>query len=327
MDPTPPDGAGGAEQLSRVRRGAARGWTLLGQSLAGLGRHRGTQLAAGMSYYALFSVFPAAIVAAAVVGLILGEPSAREDAINYLLDELPASDQGQKDIESVVDGVASNSSRLGLIGLIALLISSSALISAARNSVNLIFGDEVRRGALRGKGLDVLLVLGIGSLFLLSFAVTLLGRLDIVFGGGIGDAIESAISASGPLLSLALTAVVFAVLYRVLPTERPAWRDLWPAIAFASVGYELLKWGFSVYLENFANYSAVYGSLGAVIAFMFFVYLASLVFLIGAEMAAIWPGVRAGEYDSDDDDEGRTFTMRVREIVGRLFGRNRVESP
>jgi membrane protein len=326
MDPTPPAASRSAKLLDRLGRGAALGWRLLSNSLAGLGRHRGTQLAAGMAYYALFSVFPAAIVVAAVAGLVLDDPSARDDAVSFLFEEIPVSDQGLADIETAVDGVISNSRTLGLIGLIALLISASALVSAARNSVDLIFGDGIRRGALRGKGLDVLLVVGLGLLFSLSFAVTLLGQLNIALGGGIGDAIESAISASGPLLSLILTAVVFAVLYHVLPTDRPPWRDIWPGVLFASVGYEVLKQGFSIYLDNFANYSAVYGSLGAVIAFMFFVYLASVVFLIGAEMAAIWPGVRAGQYDPEDGGEEKTFGQRVRETAGRLFSRNRVES-
>ncbi len=327
MDPTPSGGRRWQALRGQLKRGAEQAWRLLTNALSGLSRHRGTHLAAGMSYYALFSVFPAAIVVAAVAGLILDDPSAREDAVSFLLDELPASDQGRSDIETAVDGVTSNSRTLGLIGLAALLISTSALVSAARNSVNLIFGDELRRGALRGKALDILLVIGLGFLFSLSFAVTLIGQLNIVLGGAVGDAIESAISASGPLLSLILTAVVFAVLYHVLPTGRPGWRQIWPGVVFASFGYELLKRGFSIYLDNFADYSAVYGSLGAVIAFMFFVYLASVVFLIGAEMAAIWPGVRAGEYDPEDDGEEKSFGERVREIVGRLFGRNRVESP
>ncbi len=310
----------------RAKLGLRRAWTLLIEALGGLSRHRGTQLAAGMSYYALLSVFPAAIIAAAAAGFFLDSPGARNDAVDYLLDELPLTDdRGRADLEKVIDGVTSNAGTLGVIGLVGLLITASALMSAARNSVNVIFGDEVRRGALRGKALDILMILGLGVLFSLSFAVTLVTQLEVGFGAGVGELIESILDATGTLLPLLLTAIVFAGLLRFLPVEHPGLRDIWPGVLFATLGYELLKRGFSVYLENFANYSAVYGSLGAVIAFMFFVWLASLVFLIAAEMVAIWPGVRAGDFDPDPDQaDERTIFERARDAALGLVGRNRV---
>jgi membrane protein len=310
----------------RVKRGLGHAWTLLTEAIDGISRHRGTQLAASMSYYALFSVFPAAIVAAAAAGFFLDDPGARDDAVQYLLDELPlTAEQGRADLEKTID--ASNAGTVGLVGVLGLLITASALMSATRNSINAIFGDGVRRGALRGKGLDVLLVVGLGLLFSLSFAGTVITQLDIKLGGGIGDLIESILNASGALLPIALAVIVFSVLLTVLPVHRRRLADVWPGVIFAALGYELLKRGFGIYLDQFANYSAVYGSLGAVIAFMFFVWLASLVFLIGAEMAAVWPKVRAGAFDADPDEQDeRNIGEKARDAVLGLFRRNRVES-
>jgi membrane protein len=303
----------------RVLAGLGHLWHLISNAVQRLFDHHGTQLAAGMAYYALLSVFPTAIVFAAGAGFILDDPNAREDVVNYLLRELPLSEgSGREDIESLLDGVTANSGTLGVIGFLALLVSASALISAARNSVNVAFEEDERRGALRGKGLDLLLVLGLGVLFALSFATTVVTQLDISFDDTIGSAIQSILDATGTFLPVILTAFVFGVLYRVLPSQRPPLRDIWPGVVFAAIGYELLKRGFSFYLENFANYSAVYGSLGAVIAFMFFVFLASIVFLIGAEMAAIWPRVRAGEFDSDPDQESDSLGVQIRRFLAGL---------
>ncbi len=314
-------------RLTRLRaalgHGVGHGWRLFTNSITSLSRHRGSQLAASMSYYALLSLFPATIVAAAAAGILLDDPGARDDAVEWLLRELPLSDeQGQDDIDELIDGVTANSGTLGVVGLVGLLITASALMSAARNSVNVIFGDEVRRGLLRGKGLDLLLVVGIGVLIAASFATTLIGSLGIVLNGRIGAAIEGL---TGAAVALVAAALVFAVLYRILPPLRPPWRDLWPGVVFAALAYELLKRGFGLYLDGFADYSAIYGSLGAVIAFMFFVYLASLVFLIGAEMAALWPAVRAGELDPDPAEEGEPFLEQVKGLLRRLFTRNPVD--
>ncbi len=277
-----------------------------------------------MAYYALFSIFPTAIVLTAILGLVLDSATVRTDVVDFLLDSLPLSDdpQARADLEDLVVGVTRHSGAVGIFGAVALLISASALVSATRNSIDTIFGGEVTRGALRGKALDVLLVLGIGLLFILSFAATLVSQFDLGSGSGAIDAIETILSAGGILLPLVLGAIVFAVAYTVLPVERQQLRDVWPGVAFAVVGYEILKFGFSLYLDNFANYDAIYGSLGAVMAFMFFVYLASVVFLLGAEIAYLWPRVRRGDFDPSGDDEGKTLKEQVWEFARSLFKRN-----
>ncbi|MDQ3102314.1 MAG: YihY/virulence factor BrkB family protein [Actinomycetota bacterium] len=312
----------------RLKLYLARAWALIWNSIGGISRHRGGQLAASMAYYALLSVFPTAIVLAAAAGFVLDDPAAREDAIEFLFKELPLSEtDGRGDLESLVDGVTNNSGTLGLIGGVALIISASALLSATRNSIAVIFEGEYSRGILRGKGLDLLLGLGLGLLFALSFAATILTQFEPDLGGGALDAVESALTATGSLLPIALSAVVFAILYRVLPVNHPRLRDVWPGVIFATFGYEVVKRAFSLYLENFSNYSAVYGSLGAVVAFMVFVYIASIVFLLGAEMAALWPEVRAGKHDPGGDDEGpsKTFGEEVRDFLKSLVSRNPTE--
>ena len=307
----------------------ARAWALIWNSIGRLGPHKVGNLAASMAYYALLSLFPTAIVLAAIAGLVLNDAAARQDVVNFLFEELPLSaEDGRSEIERVVDDVVSNAGTLGVVGAIALLISATALAGAMRNSVAVIFEAPVTRGALRGKGVDLLLVLGLGIFFLVSFAATLLGQFDPDLGDGFFNVLEDILTATGSLLPIALGAFVFTVLYTVLPVTHPRFRDIWPAVLFATLGFELVKRGFSFYLEQFADYSAVYGSLGAVIAFMVFVYIASTVFLIGAEMAALGPEVMRGDHDpgadddGDDDDEGKGFGQEIRDFLKSLVSRN-----
>jgi membrane protein len=306
-----------------------RTWQLVFNGTKVLFGSHGTQFAASMAYYAIFSVFPLAIVAAAAAGYLLGDSNARADAVEYLFRELPLSeDEGRLDVERAIDGITENAGTIGLIGLVGLLITASALISAARNAVNAIYDSPVTRGAIRGKAVDVALVLAIGTLFSISFAITLLGSLDITFGGWIGDVVDFVTTTLGQLIPPTLTVVTFTVLLRVLPTEHPPWRDIWPGVLLASIAYELLKQGFSFYLDNFADYGAVYGPLGAVVAFLFFVFLASLTFLVGASIAALWPLVRDGEFDPDPDaPEGPPLSRQIRDALGSLFTRNEDDEP
>jgi membrane protein len=92
----------------------------------------------------------------------------------------------------------------------------------------------------------------------------------------------------------ALLFATFAFLYRFMPAVPTRLGGIWPGALAAAAGFEGLQYGFSAYLAFFGHYNKVYGSLGAVVAFMFFVYLASMVFLFGAEIASEYPRLRTG---------------------------------
>jgi membrane protein len=155
--------------------------------------------------------------------------------------------------------------------------------------MGIVFEVEGRRPYLRGKALDILLVLGLGALITVSVGGTLLinlaeGAKDDL--GVFGDAIGGVLGTITGLIPITMTATVFAAVLVVLPARELRLAQVWPAVAVGTAGFELAKRAFSLYLDSFSNYSAVYGSMGAVVAFMVFVYLSSLVLLAAAELAA-----------------------------------------
>ena len=83
--------------------------------------------------------------------------------------------------------------------------------------------------------------------------------------------------------------LAFLFLYWLLPNRALRPRYLWPGALVAAVGFEAVKLGFTLYLANFGNYDIVYGSLGGVIALLFWVYLSANIMLFGAEVAAEVP--------------------------------------
>jgi membrane protein len=120
---------------------------------------------------------------------------------------------------------------------------------------------------------------------------------------------------AGKLVPLLIALIIFAGLFRVIPAQRQRVRDTWPGVVFAAVAYELAKYGFALYLAHFADYGAVYASLGSVIAFLVFVFVAANVALLGAEFASEWRCVRAGMYDGPADP----FLRQLRGFLRGLF--------
>ena len=319
----------------RLRRRGRLAWSRFArtteESVGGFFEHRQPQFAAAMGFYALFAIFPLAILVVVAFGVVIGDDDARRHVVDFLLDNLPITDdQGRDDLERLRAGVTRDTGALSAVGIGGLIVSASGLMGAARSALNAAFdADQVdcRRPPLQGKALDVLLVFGAGLVIGLSLVLTVGLQLaareteDLSWLGSFGATLADGILNLGPLIPVVLAIGVFWTLYVVVPMRQVRFRDVWPGALVAGLGYELVKTGFGIYLDGFSNYSAVYGGLGAIVAFLVFVLLAASVFLLGAEAAARWPSAR----DATEDDllaPGEPIGPRVRRLIVGLARRN-----
>jgi membrane protein len=278
-------------------------------------------IAAAISYFGLLALFPVAILLVGSLGLVIDDDEARARVIDVILDNLPLQeDEGRRELGDALKSVTSDVTAFGVVGVAGLAIAASGLMGTVRRGINLAWDSEVRRPPLQGKLIDILLVFGVGLAIALSLALTLLARLAAGLGeelGEIGAAIPRLLLALGQLTPLVVSFITFTFLYRVLPAPPVRLRDVWPGALLAAIGYEAAKTGFAFYLENFARYGAVYGSLGAVIAFLAFVFVAAAVFLLAAELASEWPAVRDAEREELEGD-GEPLGRRLRGFLRGL---------
>ena len=250
-------------------------------AIRGYGRHQCSQLAAAISYHVLFSIFPLTLVLAAITGLILQDDALRQRVTDKVIDVLPLTAQANGQVADAIHGAAAPSAAVGLIGVVGLIWSAGGMMASIRIGLTDAWGRGPRE-YVRGKLVDLVMLTGVGLLVLITVGITVLQQFLPRLGLELGwfNAVLGA--AAGLVVSLGL----FTALYRLVPPHRPRYSSVLPAAAVAAVGLELLKQGYALYLANFADYSVVYGSLGAVIAFLFFVYLAASLLLFGAELGA-----------------------------------------
>ncbi len=269
-------------------------------ALKGFSANNGSQHAAAISYYALLSVFPAAIAATAIGGAIIGHDTARDSLVDAIEGAFPLSAKdGRAQVEELVAGVTSGAGTIGLVGLLGLLFSGSGLIGALRTALGEVFDAPPSRGAVVARLTDIGILFLLGGLVAASFAISLASGLGLNIGAEIGldgAIIRFVANAVAALISLLLIGSAYLVLIRLLPGSTPSLRAAWPGLALAVALTELVRRSFGLYIENFANYNAVYGSLGAVIAALSFVYVTSCAFLIGAELVAFrWTAVQPAD--------------------------------
>jgi membrane protein len=269
------------------------------------------KLAAAISYYALLALFPLAIIIVAAAGLVIDNDSARARVIEAILDRVPLSaGAGRVELEDILATVTASSGATGAFGLVFLLVAASGVMGALRFALNTVWGVEDPRPPLRGKVLDVVLVLCAGLLVAVSLTLTFVVRLVSDASeeelGAVGGPVADAVLATGRLLPAVLALGVFTAMIRFLPSAPVRWRHALVGGLVGAVGYEGTKTLFALYLENVADLSAVYASLGTVVAFLVFVWLTANLFLFGAELAHRLP-----DETGEADPEAESFLRRV----------------
>ena len=296
------------------------------------------KLAAAISYYALLALFPLAILLVALASFVLDDEAARSRIIEAILGRIPLRvDEGRAELEELLRTVTQSAPATGAVGLLFLILSSSGVMGAVRFALNTVWDVDDPRPPLPGKALDVVLVLLAGVVvatsLTLTFVVREISEVSEQTLGSVGAAIGDLVLVLGRLLPGLLGLVTFTLLFRYIPATPVRLRHALAGGLFAAAGYEATKTLFAFYLENIATLSAVYASLGTVVAFLVFVWLTANVFLFGAELAQQLP-YQTGEADVDAEPLGRRLVGALRGLVirpptrhGELEGSTREERP
>jgi membrane protein len=292
-------------------------------------RTAGGQRAAAISYHVLFSLVPFVALLVSVLELVLPEAT-QESVVSWLVGvvSLPA-DLGES-VDAAVDDAGSSASATGVVALAALLWAASGMMASVRSAFRAVWDSAADRPYLRGKVLDLVLVLGAGVLVVSAFGLSLVVQVVTQASSEIADELghgESATGGFGTLAqlgaSLLLAFLAFALLYRVVPPVPPTVRDVVPGAIVATVGVHLASAGFSIYLDRFGGFDDVYGPLGTLLAFLVLVYVAAVVLLLGACVSAAWPETAT----EPEDEEAAPVRTRLVRAARALVVRDRGEGP
>jgi membrane protein len=250
-----------------------------------------TDWAAALTYYSAMSLFPALIVLVALVGLF-GQYPETTDAILKMVRKIgPEStvDTVRGPIQSVVRQKGGAGALLG-IGLLGALWSASGYVGAFMRASNRIYEVEEGRPFWKLRPVQLLVtivVILLAAVVALSIVAT--GPVAEAIGEGIGledAAITAWQIAKWPVL-LAIVITIFAILYHIAPNVRlPGFRWVSPGAILAIVVWLVASVGFALYVANFGSYNKTYGTLGAVIVFLVWLWITNLALLLGAEFNA-----------------------------------------
>jgi membrane protein len=258
---------------------------ILKKTIEDFGRHECGLRAAALAYQGLLSIFPMLLFMIFLGSQVLRSDATRQTVYEFVDRALPAA---ADEVQQVVDQTLQARRSIGVISGVGLLWTASALFTNLTTSLNAIW-QASPRSFWRKRAIALLIVLVLGSLFLISIA------LSIVASGVLplnGDILRS--------WNLALDAFVatlfFWLLYRWLPNRRVSRRASLVGAGVATILWLAAKSAFTwLATSGLANYGLVYGSLASVILLALWAYYSGLVLYLGAVLGAtlettLWPG-------------------------------------
>ncbi|MFD0785280.1 YihY/virulence factor BrkB family protein [Micromonospora azadirachtae] len=290
-----PTAAGSGPRLPRrVRQLSRRTWYgVLVRSVRNFVLDDCSDRAAALTYYGVLALFPSAIVVVALVGLVSDGERTVDTVLDLARQVGAGSVVANEGFVGVVRKVVEQESSAKVLlsfGLLGALWSASGFIGAFTRASNAIYGVPEGRPFWKLRPLQI----GLAGISLVLLAAVATG---LIVSGPVADGVGDLIGAGGlartvwsvgrwPVLALIMMALL-SLLFWIAPNVRqPRFRWLTPGGAVALAAWAVASFGFGLYVANFGSYDATYGSLGAVIAFLVWLYLSNSALLLGVQINA-----------------------------------------
>jgi membrane protein len=262
---------------------------LIYRTARGSGDHDVAQRAAGVAYYAILSIFPLLLGLIAIFGFFLPSGNLQDELLKFVGNNFPgATDILKQNIANIVR----LRGPVGILSFIFLLWGAGAMFSALSLAINRTWDINLHRSFFIRKASELIMALSMGILFLFSLgasAVISILREVIHL-----PAASSLVAGAGSrLIAFLLILVVFLLLYKLIPNTRTYWRNVWPGALLAAVLFEIARTLFVLYLENFANYQLIYGSITSIIALLVWIYYSAYIIILGAEFTSQYSRMHA----------------------------------
>jgi membrane protein len=300
----------------------ARGWKdILLRVCGNISEHRILALAAGMTYYSLLAIFPALAALVAIYGLF-SDPGSIAKHLDQVSGFVPggAIDVARDQLTRVASKGHQTLGLTFVIGLVISLWSANAAMKSLFDTLNIVYGEREKRGIVKLNMVSLsFTVAGI------AFVLAALGAVVVVpvvlSFIGLSNAADLLIRiARWPAMFIAV-GLALALIYRFGPSrEAPRWRWITWGSAAATVLWLGASALFSWYAASFGKFNETYGSLGAVIGFMTWLWISAIVILLGAELDAEMEHQTVRDTTTGSEKPMGTRGARMADTVGQARG-------
>ncbi|OMP68171.1 ribonuclease [Domibacillus epiphyticus] len=243
-------------------------------------------VAAQMAYFFLLALFPLMIFTVTLLGYLPIDPN----EIFTIIKDFAPSDSLSMVQDTLQEVTTNQNGGLLSFGILGTIWSASNAMNAVIKGLNHAYDVKESRAFYVARGLSILLTFAfifvIAVMLILQVFGKQIGEIAFEF-LGMGDQFVVIWTWIRFLLPPVILFLVFAGLYYLAPNLKVKYVTVLPGALFATLGWIIVSFGFSFYVNNFGNYSATYGSIGGVIILMIWLYLSAMIILVGGEINAL----------------------------------------
>ena len=262
--------------------------SIFGKAVAGWWNDNVPRLGASLAYYTLFSLAPILVIAIAIGGLVFGEEAVRGQIVGQIQGLIGR--EGAAAVQAMLEGASKPSASVTatVIGSITFFLGATGSFLELQTSLNSIWRVKPKPGGnfLRMLVLQRLisfgLVVALGFLLLTSLVVSTVLSAVHTYMGNAFPGVLVLWEALNVVVSLGVITLLFALIYKVLPDVRLAWRDVWVGALVTAGLFTIGKLLIGLYLGT-TSVASTYGAAGSVVVILVWVYYSAQVILLGAE--------------------------------------------
>jgi membrane protein len=268
-------------------------WYVTRETIANWSKHAATTHSAAIAYLSLFSLAPLLILVVAISGWAFGAEAAQGE-IQRVLSRFIGSDAAAA-IQALV-AAASARPRTGriaaTIGVVTLLVSATGVLIQLQDTLNTVWEVTPKPGfflktLFKKRLFCFLLILGAGALLLFSLAASAgLTALQHLLEARLEIGLSTLLGGVDVVLSWLVMALLLAMVYRLLPDVEIGWRDVAWGSAMTAILFTLGKYAIGFYLQR-TGVTTAYGAAGSLVLVLVWIYLSSMIFLLGAEFTRV----------------------------------------
>ena len=253
---------------------------------------KASRLAAGLAYYAIFSLAPLLIIVIAIAGLVFGEDAAKGQIVGQIQNQVGKEAAGQIQTMLVMTSQKGTGTFATIIGIVTLLLGATGVFGQLQDALNTIWEVAPKPGRgvfglIRDRFLSFAAVLGIGLLLLASLILSALLAAFITFAHNLLPGLETLLEILNTVFSFGVITLMIAMIYVILPDVKIAWRDVWVGSATTALLFTIGKTLIEIYLGRVAVGSA-YGAAGSLVVILVWVNYSAQILLFGAELTHVY---------------------------------------
>lgn len=294
-------------------------WALVRATFRDWYEDRAPRLGAALAYYTIFALTPGLVIVMGLAGFLLG-PGAENQIIAQFRELI--GEQGARAIEATVRSArATTPSAAELILVLAtLIVGLWGVFGELQDGLNTIWGVTPKPGRrlrdiVRERFWSFAMVVGTGFLLLVSLVVSAWLAVMGTYVGYLLPAPALALEAVNSLITLAVITGAFALIFKLLPDVRIAWRDVWLGAAVTSLLFTGGKLLIGLYIGKTAVASA-YGAAGSLVVIVVWVYYSAQILLLGAEFTKVWTRRRGSGFKVEKTAKPVTAEARAEQGMG-----------